>query len=138
MGGTASAVKSKEDSKDNIGTNKGVNELSTIDCNELIAPYHENPDFMSSIFTSAIEVHAPLKGKNVTSYHAPWITAEIKNLMKEHDLAKRDKIIMLLIDHTIRNCGTTSLLNFEPGCRKIAITLLTKLKSVENSKYGFL
>ena len=34
-------------------------------------------------------MHAPLKRRKITSHHAPWITVEIKNLMKERDLAKK-------------------------------------------------
>ena len=48
---------------------------------------------MASVFNSVIsallEVHAPLKHTKITSHHAPWITADLKNLMKKRDLAKK-------------------------------------------------
>ena len=43
----------------------------------------------NSVISSLLEVHAPLKRRKVTSHHAPWITAELKSLMKERDLAKK-------------------------------------------------
>ena len=70
-----------------------LDELSAIDWNEMLAPTNGDPDLMASVFNSVIssllEVHAPLKRRKITSHHAPWITVEIKNLMKERDLAKK-------------------------------------------------
>ena len=70
-----------------------LDELATIDWNETLAPTNGNPDLMASVFNSVIssllEVHAPLKRRKITSHHAPWITVEIKSLMKERDLAKK-------------------------------------------------
>ena len=70
-----------------------LNELSAIDWNETLAPTNDNPDLMASIFNSIIssllEVHAPLKRRKITSHRAPWITTEIKSLMKERDVAKK-------------------------------------------------
>ena len=42
-----------------------------------------------SIISSLLEVHAPLKRRKITSHHARWMTAEIKSLVKERDLAKK-------------------------------------------------
>ena len=67
--------------------------MSAIDWNEKLAPTNGDPDLMASVFNSVIssllEVHAPLKRRKITSHHALWITVEIKNLMKECDLAKK-------------------------------------------------
>ena len=58
-----------------------------------LAPTSGDPDLMASNFngviSSLLEAHAPLKRRKITSHHAPWITAKIKNLMKERDLAKK-------------------------------------------------
>ena len=70
-----------------------LDELSAIDWNEMLARTNGDPDLMASVFNSVIssllEVHAPLKRRKITSHHSPWITVEIKNLMKERDLAKK-------------------------------------------------
>ena len=71
-----------------------MDELSTNDWNETPATTSNyDPDPMASIFNSVIsallEVHIPLKHRRITSHHAPWIAAELKNLMKERDLAKK-------------------------------------------------
>ena len=70
-----------------------LDELSAIDWNEMLAPTNGDPDLMDSVFNSVIssllEVHGPLKRRKITSHHAPCITVEIKNLMKERDLAKK-------------------------------------------------
>ena len=48
---------------------------------------------MASVFNSSIsallEVYSPLKCTKITSHHAPWITADLKNLMQKHDLAEK-------------------------------------------------
>ena len=71
-----------------------LDELSAIDWNKTLAPTNGDPDLMASVFNSVIssllEMHAPLKCRKITSNHAPWITVEIKNLMKERDLAKKE------------------------------------------------
>ena len=70
-----------------------LDELSAVDWDETLAPTNDDPDLMASIFNSVIssllEVHAPLKRRKITSHHAPWITAEIKSLIKERDLSKK-------------------------------------------------
>ena len=70
-----------------------LDELSTIDWNEILARTNGDPDLMASVFnnviSSLLEVHAQLKRRKVPSNHAPWITAKLKNLMKERDLAKK-------------------------------------------------
>ena len=70
-----------------------LDEFSTIDWNETLAPTNGDPDLMASVFNSVIssllEVHTPLKRRKIASHHAPWITVEIKNLIKERDLAKK-------------------------------------------------
>ena len=42
----------------------------------------------NSIVSALLEVHASLKRIKITSYHAPWIAVDLKNLMKKRDLAK--------------------------------------------------
>ena len=70
-----------------------LDELSTIDLDKTLASTNGNPDLMTSVFNSVIsallEVHAPLKRTKITSHHAPWITADLKNLMKKRELAKK-------------------------------------------------
>ena len=70
-----------------------LNELSTIDWGKALASTNGNPNLMASVFNSVIsallEVYAPLKRTKITSHHAPWITADLKNLMKKRDLAKK-------------------------------------------------
>ena len=43
----------------------------------------------NSVISALLEVHAPLKRTKITSHHAPWITADLKNLMKKRDLTKK-------------------------------------------------
>ena len=78
----------------------------------------------NSVISSLLEVHTPVKRRKITSHHAPWITVEIENLMKERDLAKKRSE-----KDAVRGCGTKSLLNFVPGYRNTIITLLTKPKT---------
>ena len=41
------------------------------------------------MFWFLLEVHAPLKCTKITSHHALWITADLKNLMKKRDFDKK-------------------------------------------------
>ena len=70
-----------------------MDELSNIDWGKILASTNGNPDLMASVFNSVIsaplEVHALLKGTKITSHHAPWITADLKYLVKKRDLAKK-------------------------------------------------
>ena len=70
-----------------------LDELSTIDWDKTLASTNVNPDLKASVFNSVIstllEAHASLKRTKITSHHAPWITADLKNLMKKRDLAKK-------------------------------------------------
>ena len=70
-----------------------MDELSTIDWDKTLASTNGNPDLKASVFNSVtsalLEAHAPLKRTKITSHHAPWITADLKNLMKKRDLAKK-------------------------------------------------
>ncbi len=58
-----------------------------------MTPTNGDPDLMASIFnnviSSLLETHAPLKRRKVANSPAPWITSELKNLMKERDMAKK-------------------------------------------------
>ena len=70
-----------------------LDELSTIDWDKTLASTNGSPDLMASVFNSVtsalLEVQAPLKRTKITIHHAPWITADLKNLIKERDLAKK-------------------------------------------------
>ena len=70
-----------------------MDELSTIDWGKTLASTNGYPDLMASVFNSVIsallEVHAPLKRTKITIHRAPWITADLKNLMKKRDLAEK-------------------------------------------------
>ena len=41
------------------------------------------------IFESVLDIHAPLKKRRVGSASTPWITPEIRKLMRERDAAKK-------------------------------------------------
>ena len=41
------------------------------------------------LFSSILEVHAPLKRRKVSSNNTPWISPSIKNLMTKRDQAKK-------------------------------------------------
>ena len=56
---------------------------------QLMATLISWPPFSIVVLSAVIEVHAPLKRIKISSHHAPRITADLKNLMKERNLAKR-------------------------------------------------
>ena len=43
---------------------------------------------VNSVISALLEVHPPGKRTKITSHHAPWITADLKDLMKKRDLVK--------------------------------------------------
>ena len=92
--------------------------------------YIDDVSVFNSVISSLLEVHAPLKRRIITSHHAPWITVEIKNLMKERDLAKKRSEEDAPIGQTIRSYGIKSLLNYVPGYRNTTTTLLMKPKTI--------
>ena len=67
---------------------------------------------MASVFnrvaSALLEVHAPLKCIEITSHHAPWITADLRNLMKERDSAKKKLMKMLPIGQGMRLRNTVN------------------------------
>ena len=94
----------------------------------LLPPTNGDPDLMASVFNSVIssllEVHAPLKRRKIKSHHAPWITVEIKNLMK---LAKKrsEKDASYWSEYkSLQNKVTSEL------ARNTNITLLMKPKTI--------
>ena len=97
--------------------------MSTIDWDETFASTNGNPDLMASVFNSVIlallEVHAPLKRIKITSHHALWITVDLKNLMKKHDLAKKNLRKTLPIVQGRRNYETKLLMSFVKEYRNI-------------------
>lgn len=94
----------------------------------LMATLNSWPRF--SIVLSLLEMHAPLKHRKITSHHTPWITIEIKNLMKEHDLAKKrsEKDASYWSDNKKLLNKVTA--EFVPGYRNTTITLLMKTKTI--------
>ena len=69
------------------------NDLQQIDWETILSPYADNPDNMATtfqeIFESVLDIHAPLKKRRVGNTSAPWITPDIRKLMKERDAAKK-------------------------------------------------
>ena len=68
-------------------------DLQQIDWETVLSSYEDNPDKMAAtfqeIFESVLDIHAPLKKRRVGNTSAPWITPEIRRLMKERDAAKK-------------------------------------------------
>ena len=69
------------------------NDLQQIDWETILTSYTDNPDNMATtfqeIFESVLDVHAPLKKRRLGNTPTPWITPEIRKLMKERDAAKK-------------------------------------------------
>ena len=69
------------------------NDLQQIDWETILSSYADNPDNMATtfqeIFESVLDIHAPLKKRRVGSTSTPWITPEIRKLMRERDAAKK-------------------------------------------------
>ena len=105
-----------------------LDERSTFDWDKAPASTNGNPDFMASVCNSAmsalLEVHAPLKCTKITSPHAPWITVDLKILMKKRDLAEKkpDKDSQNPIGQSTGNYETKLLMSFVKGCRTTTIT----------------
>ena len=71
-------------------------DLQQIEWGTILSPHANDPNSMAAtfheIFESILNVNAPLRKKRIRPDSAPWITQEIKKLMKERDSAKRDAI----------------------------------------------
>ena len=69
------------------------NDLQQIDWETILSSHADNPDNMAitfqEIFESVLDIHAPLKKRRVCNTSAPWITPDIRKLMKERDAAKK-------------------------------------------------
>ena len=46
----------------------------------------------TSIFTTLIEKHAPYRELRVSERYCPWVTLELKNLIRKRDKLKRNAI----------------------------------------------
>ena len=71
-------------------------DLQQIDWETILNPHANDPNSMAAtfqeIFESILHIHAPLRKKRIRPDPAPWITPEIRKLMKERDRAKKDAI----------------------------------------------
>ena len=69
------------------------NDLQQIDWETILSSYADNPDNVATtfqeIFESILGIHAPLKKRRVGNTSTPWITPEIRKLMRERDAAKK-------------------------------------------------
>ena len=69
------------------------NDLQQIDWETILSSHADNPDNMATtfqeIFESVLDIHAPLKKRRVCNTSAPWITPDIRKLMKERDAVKK-------------------------------------------------
>ena len=72
---------------------QSCHDLQQIDWETILSSYADNPDNMAAtfqeIFESVLNIHAPLKKRKVGNISAPWITPEIRRLMKERDATKK-------------------------------------------------
>ena len=68
-------------------------DLQQIDRETILSSYPDNPDNIATtfqeIFESVLDIHAPLKKRKLGNTPSPWITPEIRKLMKERDAAKK-------------------------------------------------
>ena len=69
------------------------NDLQQIDWETILNPYADNPDNIDTtfqvIFELVLDIHAPLKKRRLGNTPTPWITPEIRKLMKERDATKK-------------------------------------------------
>ena len=72
-------------------------------------------DTFSCIFSSVLDVHAPLKRRRISKKSTPWITPKVKQLMRERDQLKtratndstlwpRYKALRNKVTYELRNC----------------------------------
>ena len=70
-----------------------LSDLASIDWDSAFEAAAGDPNVMvrsfHDLFSSILEVHAPLKRRKVSSNNTPWISPLIKNLMRERDQAKK-------------------------------------------------
>ena len=68
-------------------------DMQQIDWESILGPSEGDPAGMvatfQDVFESVLNLHAPLRKKRVRSEYAPWLSASLKNLMKERDKAKQ-------------------------------------------------
>ena len=70
--------------------------LQQIEWETILSPLANDQNSMAGtfqeIFESILNIHAPLRKKRIRPDPAPWLTPEIRKLMKERDQAKKDAI----------------------------------------------
>ena len=70
-----------------------LSDLASIDWDSAFEAAAGDPNIMvhsfHDLFSSILEVHAPLKRRKVSSNNTPWTSLLIKNLMRERDQAKK-------------------------------------------------
>ena len=68
-------------------------DMQQIDWESILGPIEGDPADMAAtfldVFESALNLHAPLRKKRVRCEYAPWLSASLRNLMKERDKAKQ-------------------------------------------------
>ena len=68
-------------------------DMQQIDWESILGPFEGDPAGMAAtfqdVFESVLNLHAPLRKKRVRSEYAPWLSASLRNLMKERDKAKQ-------------------------------------------------
>ena len=74
------------------------------------------------IFESILNIHVPLSEKRIRPDHAPWITPQIRKLMKERDQTKKDAMNSLDLWQAykmLRNKMTKAIRDALPACMQI-------------------
>ena len=70
--------------------------ITLIEWDTILSPLSNDPNSMAAtfqeIFESILNIHAPLRKKRIRPDSAPWLTPEIRKLMKVRDQAKKDAI----------------------------------------------
>ena len=68
-------------------------DLQQIEWETILSPLANDPNSMAAtfqeIFESTLNIHAPLRKKRIRADPAPWITPEIRKLMKKRNKAKK-------------------------------------------------
>ena len=66
-------------------------DMQQIDRESILGPFEGDPAGMvatfQNVFESVLNLHAPLRKKRARSEYAPWLSASLRNLVKERDKA---------------------------------------------------
>ena len=103
----------------NYDKNLFLADLQSIDWTDVFDGCTNDPDRMadtfSCIFSSVLDVHAPLKRRRISKKSTPWFTPQVKQLMRERDQLKtralndstlwpRYKALRNKVTYELRNC----------------------------------